>query len=73
MKRDLPEIRKLEIAASGVCPITAVKDEPGVPKLTQIFLIKSYWTLQNVVTTLTVFELLRENQPLGKIIAQHAD
>ena len=61
--RDWPEIWKLEIQPSEFCPIFRDWGKLGIPNLTQMFLIKSYWMLQNTrVAVFTVSELLMENQ-----------
>ena len=38
-----PEIRKSEIPLSEICTISGDWDKLGIPNLTQMFLIKSYW------------------------------
>ena len=52
---------------SEFCPISGDWSEFWIPHLAQMFLIESYWMLQNSrVTVCTVFELFRENQLGGK-------
>ena len=66
--RDSPEIRNSEKTPSGFCPVSGDWGEWRTPNLARTSLIKCYWILQNPrVTTLTVSELLRENQQGGKI------
>ena len=66
--RDSPEIRNSEKTPSGFCPVSGDWGEWRTPNLARTSLIKCYWILQNPrVTTLTVSELLRENQKGGKI------
>ena len=61
--RDWPEIWKPEIAPSEFCPVSGDWSKLWIPNLARISLIVCYWMLQNaMVTALTVFELLRENQ-----------
>ena len=66
--RDSPEIRNSEKIPSEFCPVSGDWGEWRTPNLARTSLIKCYWILQNPrVTTLTVSELLRENQQGGKI------
>ena len=68
--RDWPEIRKPEIHLCEFCPISGYWGELGIPKLTEMSLIKYNWMLQNAgVTAFTVSALLKENQQGGKITA----
>ena len=56
---------------SEFCPVSEGWGELGRPNLARMYLIKYYWTLQNIrVAAFTVSELLRENQQdgCGKII-----
>ena len=54
--KDWPEIRKLEIASSGFCPISEDWVEYRIPNLARTCLIKWYWMLQNIsFTTFTEF------------------
>ena len=64
--RDWPEIRKLEILPSEFCSISGDWVELGIPNLAQMFLIKSYWMLQNSkVTAFTVWVI--KGKPTGKV------
>ena len=64
--RDWPDIRKLEIPPSELCPISEEWGKLGIPNLAQMSLIKICWKLQNTrVTACTVSELFRENQQGG--------
>ena len=66
--RDSPEIRNSLKIPSEFCPVSGDWGEWRTPNLARTSLIKFYWILQNPrVTTLTVSELLRENQQGGKI------
>ena len=66
--RDWPEIQKLVISLSGICPISAEWGELGIPNLAWISLMKCYWMLQNTrVTAFTISESLKENQHYIKI------
>ena len=61
--RDWPETWKSEIPPSEFCPISGDWGELWVPNLARMSLIECHWMLQNSrVTTLTVLELLGENQ-----------
>ena len=70
---DRPEIQKSEILLSEFYVIYGDWGELGIPNLTQISLMKSYWMLQNAkVTGFTVSVLSRENQQgSSKITPQH--
>ena len=58
--RDWPEIQKSEVPPSAFCPISGDWGKLGMPHLARMFLIKSYWILQNVtVTAFPVSKLLR--------------
>ena len=64
--RDWPEIRKLEIPLSELCPISGDWGELGVPNLTRMSLTKYYWMMQNArVTAFAVPEMLWENRNRG--------
>ena len=66
--KDWPEIWKSEIPSSEFYPISGDWGKVALAHLAQMFLIKSYWIVQNSkVTVFTVSELLRENQLGGKI------
>ena len=66
--KDWSEIRKSEIPPSKFCTILGDWDELGIPNLARMSLIKCYLVLQNArVTTITVSELLRENQQVDKV------
>ena len=61
--RDWPEIRKSEIPPSEFCPASGDWGELCVPSLARIFLIKSYWMLENArITYFTVSELREFNR-----------
>ena len=61
--RDWPEIWKLETPSSIFWPISGDWEKLGILYLVIMYLIKSYWMLQNVrVTTFSVSKLLWENQ-----------
>ena len=56
----------MEISLYEIFPISGDWDKLGIPNLTRMSLIKSYWILQNVRdTAFTISELLRENQGGG--------
>ena len=58
---------KIEIPPSEFFPISGDWGKLWIPNLARMSPIKYYWKLKNSrVTTLTVFELLRENQ-LGRV------
>ena len=62
-----PKIWKSEILLSEFCPISGDRGELGIPKFGRMFLMTSYWMLQNCrVTAFTVSELIRENQQGSK-------
>ena len=66
--RDWPKIRKSEIPPSEFCPIVRDWDELWILNLARMSLIECYWMLQNSrVTAFTVFELLRKNEPGGRV------
>ena len=66
--KDWPEIRKSEIPSSEFYPVSGDWGKVALAHLAQMFLIKSYWMVQNAkVTVFTVSELLRKNQQGGKI------
>ena len=70
--KDRPEIRKSKIPPSRFCPIFRDWGQLEILISARMSLIKSYWMLQNArVTTVTVSELLRENQQWGKFTPQH--
>ena len=51
---------------SDFCPISGDWKEQGIPNLARAFLIKFYWTLQNVrVAAFTVSELLCKKQQIN--------
>ena len=61
--RDWPEIWKSETPSSIFWPISGDWEKLGILYLVIMYLIKSYWMLQNVgVTTFSVSKLLWENQ-----------
>ena len=65
------EVLELGILPSEFRPISGDWGKLEIPNLALIFLIKSYWILQNaIVTALTISELLRENQQ-GRRIKWH--
>ena len=62
--RDWPEIRKLEIPPSQLCPISGDWGKLGIPNLARTSLIKCYWILQNSrITAFTISELPRKPLP----------
>ena len=66
--RDWSEIQKSEMPLSEFCTILGDWDELGIPNLARMSLIKCYLGLQNArVTTITVSELLRQNQQVDKV------
>ena len=68
--RAWPEIQKSEILPSEFCPLSTDSYQIlMIPNLTRMYLMKSYWMLQNAkVTGFTVSELLREHQQGGGIV-----
>ena len=59
----------MKIAKSGFFSISGHQDELEIANSENIFLIKYFRSLQNVmITALTIFKLLTENQPWCKII-----
>ena len=55
-------MQKSEKPSSDFCPIYGDWGKLGIPNLAQMFLIKSYWMLQNATATnFTVSELLKKN------------
>ena len=61
--RDWPEIWKSEIPSCIFWPISGDWEKLGILYLVIMYLIKSYWILQNVrVTAFSVSKFLRENQ-----------
>ena len=63
------EIQKSEIIPSEFCRISIDLVELVIPNLARMYLMKSYWTLQNArFTTFTVSELLREHQQGGGVV-----
>ena len=66
--RGWSEIRKSEMPLYEFCTILGDWDELGIPNLARMSLIKCYLGLQNArVTTITVSELLRQNQQVDKV------
>ena len=65
--KDWPEIQKSKIPPSEICPISGDWPKLGIPNLSWMYLIKSYWMLQySRVTAFTVSpELLKETQQEG--------
>ena len=65
--KDWPETRKSEIPMSAFGPISGDWGELGIPRLTRMSLIKSYWMLQNArVAAFTPSELLLR-KPTGAV------
>ena len=63
--------RKWEVVntPSEFCPISGDWDKSGIPNFAQMYLMKSYWMLQNArVTAITVSELLRRNKQGVKVL-----
>ena len=64
--RAWPEIQKSEILPSEFCPISIDLVELVIPNLAPMYLVKSYWMLENArVTAFTVSELFWEHQQGG--------
>ena len=73
--RDWSKIRKSEIPPAEVCPISGDWGKLGILNLARMFLIKSYWMLQNArVTVLTISEsyltVSESNQTLLQVLAK---